>query len=299
MIDAQEFIKGCRKFGGTPTKHSEWDYRCVIGEISIGMNINGLVQVFDRRSRAINDITVKDFDRLDVEEDKPKMVFHSPTGGLEIYPQAYGIKIKTVASPGESDYDRFVHEKNVERFGRAKIKVPGNSILRMREPKICHIVWEVEKNEPVLIADGGNIVKGTAEDFKVSTHKPEFKYTDKKVKIRFKVGADLEYAKRKGPSYSPDSFKPPVCVPIGNACYSREHLYPIAEEIIGDPIQKPYGGILKEALERPPLNLEGFQSTNPDFEGVLRIVGEKGVNYIVYPIAFLPEKNSITVHEKW
>ena len=178
-VDITEFMEGCRKLGGKTKKHSEWDYTCDLDGISVGMNINGLVQVFDRRKNALNDVAILNFDRFEFEKpsmisDEPhNMVFHSPSGSLKIIPLAYGFKIETTVMPGLTRIEKVAGGKPWERYGRAKIKVPERSITRMAAPEVAgkkqlEIEWEPEEGEPVFIADGKNVVKGTPQDFMVS-----------------------------------------------------------------------------------------------------------------------------------
>ena len=286
MIDSKEFVLGCKRLGGIPRKHSEWDYSCEINGLSIGMSINGLLQVFDRRRGTYNDVSMNNFDRFHVD-DKNKMIFGSATGKLEINPISRGIKVQTTVIPHSVDDERFELEKEAKRYQTAKIKVPDHSVIKMPAPKVGSLEWEVEELEPVLYSDGRNIVKGTKEDFLSSTHEPEYTFTKNKKPVAFRIGAELIHQKKSKDSF-PDYDSPPMCIPVGNACFNREQLYGIAEEIIEKPIVDPYKGIVKEALGKT-VRLEGFQSTNPDFDGVLRIVGKNGVNYVLYPISFLPE----------
>lgn len=280
MIDKDEFIEGCKSLGGEPKDLNPWNSSCELGGISIGMNTNGTLHIFDRRNKTINDVAFVKLGDLRASgrmDNGRSMYFSSDEGEVKISKMANGYKIETRVNRYREDA---VSSRELQRYGTSRIRVPDHSVIKMPAPGFTRIEWQSESSEPILFSDGGNIVKGTDADFRISSHQPELEYTRIKAPVSFTVGAEEDYI-RSHPHAEYDD--PPVCVPVGNVCFSRDHLYSIAEEISGKPIFKTYGeGVDKEAKGRKIL-LNGYLSKHPDFPGVLRIV-DKGVNYVIYPI---------------
>lgn len=286
MIDLNEFKEGCHRLRGKMMKHSEWDYSCTLPNMGIGVNINGLVQIFDRR-HGINDINIMKAEDIKVDEDGLVIASAGSDVAIRVGKKTGDLSVETRVHSELSAGERGQYRKKISEFGSARFTIPEDSVMRLPKDKFSRINWELEQgahDEPIILtADGQNMVKGTEGDFMRSRHSDEFRATKKPVSVSFHIGDEL----RKGAKDDYDYYsKPPVCVPVGKACFGRLPLYQLAEEILGDRILDDSNNILKNQIGRA-VNLKAYQSVDRDYPGLIRIVGRGPVNYVLYPDTML------------
>jgi hypothetical protein len=303
-INMKDVKSGCKRLGGNWYKHDDWQYTCDINdELLIGINISGLVEVFDWRN-GINEIHMRHFDNIDVGKDV--ILFKARTGDIRIGPtgNGKGIEVNTNISPLYYGKSLEEHKKGLAHLASSRFDVPEGSILRMRAPFlksrpdwVTKIDWELPKNNvPLLVADGVNMIKGTVADFSVpSVFTPAYEATledvAKKTEISFRIGDEL---KMKQDDFDEGYMKPPMCIPVGSACYARHKVYKIFEEILQEELFDEGTGLpYKDLVEKgETVRYPVFQSKKPEFAGLLRIPTPSGVDYLLAPDGWLPTERS-------
>jgi len=231
-------------------------------------------------------VNIMNADEIVTHEDGMRIV--SGNGGVDIKigHKTGDISVETNVNSMLSSGERGQYRQKLSEYGSTRFTIPEDSVMRMPKPEVSKISWELEQgphDEPlILTADGGNIVKGTDGDFKRSRHVDELRVTQKPVSINFRIGDELKKQDKSDYDYY---RKPPVCVPVGKACFGRTSLYELAEEILGDHIIDNSNNILKNQLGRT-IELKAYQSVDRDYPGVVRIIG-RGVNYVLYPDAWI------------
>ena len=164
-----------------------------------------------------------------------------------------------------------------------------SQVMAVDLPERSHLEWEGgEDFFPILTANMGDefreIRKGTLEDFKNSGIREFVQYTNQPVPVAFTIGADILH-ERELPGILGDYRSPPWCIPVGEACYNRESLYEITEEILGLPIivKGKKGLRLNNKLFGKKVSLKGWISIHPESYATLRIEGKHGINYVLWP----------------
>jgi len=296
-VDVKDFRVGCERIGGVYQEHSAWEFSCVLDRIGIGLNTNGLLQVFDYR-KGTNEVHMKRFESFYIDNDN-SLIFKSKTGLIRIQGDGKSFAIKTEVKPSYYGSALEDHKRELMKLGQFRFNVPEGSILRMPPPVYTKIDWELDKtNVPLFVADGNNMVKGTVKDFMIpSRHTSEFEVTlpDKKdtatgkpiaveTTISFVIGEELG-RKRDYTGY----MKPPDCILVGEACYARNKIYMVAEEIAGDIWFDKETGIPTKTLRDKRVDIPVFQTLGTEHPGLLRLTAPNGVNYLLYPDSWVPK----------
>ena len=171
----------------------------------------------------------------------------------------------------------FKHNKCIDK-NKLVCNIDKSEVVK-RKPKRSIIDW---KCDDTILGNAYDLWKGTVNDFYNSEMNFMFKYTNQPVELHFTIGGDVIY-ERKNPGLMGDYRSPPWCIPTTDACYNRERLYEIAEEIYGIPIIDHKNKRLNESLFGKKVNLKAWTSINPGTFAALRIQGNDGVFYLLAP----------------